>query len=798
MLRNYIKIAWRNLLKNRFHSVLNISGLAIGLGFTFLIAAYVWSETKVNKELRNIDNQYIIQSNWKDPDMGYNLTTAGPLAKALKEQYPAQVAAYYRWDGISSNVSRGDKVFREGLQVGDSTLLQMYGFELLHGDVRTALKEPYTIVISEQKAIKFFGRTDVVGQTLTIESFSGPRHDFMITGVMKTPPYNSVLSLLPGIDNEIFIPLVSLPFFGRDLENWNNNYIVGLVELNKGVDPSSLEGAMQYILQKNAPAQTAANMGPHLVPLKTYYLEKDNGLVRQMLYTVSFIAGFILLMAVINFVNVSIGKSGTRIREIGVRKVMGGLRRQLIFQFLTEAVIVVMIAAVFSLAVYQIANPFLSSILNRPIPKLSAFPLTYFLVPFFLALIIGSVAGMYPALVLSGLNAVDSVKGKLRSVQSNITLRKTLVGFQFFTASIVLIGALIASEQVSMFFSRNLGYEKEHVVFAQVPRNWSREGVERMITIRNEFANMPQVSNVSLAYGVPDGSSSGHVPMYAEGKDSTQSVSLEQVTTDERYLQTFGIPMVAGRFLNTPADSLHLVINETAVKAFGWRTPEDAIGQKIYFPGNQGANIIGVTKDFHFYSMKDPIKPIMFTSVHLTPIYRLLAFKLHAGNVSTSIDALQKKWSVLMPGAAFQYSFMDETLAKVYQSEIQLKKASQIASVLALVIVMLGVIGLVSLSIQKRIKEIGIRKVLGASVSNIASLFLKDFLPVIMTGGMISIPAAWWIMRRWLNDYHYRISITPQPFIVAIVALILVTAILIAVQVRRAAVENPVTNLRTE
>lgn len=798
MLRNYLKIAWRNLLKNRFHSVLNVVGLSIGLAFSFLVAAYVWNEWRVNRDIRNISNQYIIQSSWKDPNMGYNLTTAGPLARSLKEQYPTLVANYYRWDGITSNISKGDKVFREGLQVGDSTMLGMYGFDLLHGDERTALKDPFTIVITEDKAIKYFGRTDVIGETLTIESFRGSKHDFAITGVMKTPSQNSVLNLLPGLDNQLFIPLASLSFFGRDLENWNNNYIVGLIELKAGVDPAALQAPMQALLSRNAPASTAANMRPKLVPLATYYLEQDNALVKRMLWTVSFIALFILLMAVINFVNVSIGKSATRIKEIGVRKVLGGLRKQLIYQFLVEATLVVLISTAVALAVYELANPYLSEVLGRSIPKLSAFPYVFAAIPVLLALFIGFVAGIYPAFVLSALKAVDSVKGRLRSVQSNIALRKTLVGFQFFTASIVLIGAIIASQQVSFFFSKNIGYDKEFIVSAQLPRNWSREGVERMRTIRNEFAAMPEVAEVTITYGVPDGSSSGHVPMYVEGKDSTQAVSLEQLTTDENYLKTFRIPVAAGRFFQSASDSTSLVINETASRALGWNNINDAVGKRIYFPGNVPVTIVGVTRDFHFYSMKDEIKPLMFTNVGLTPLYRLLAFKLKPGNTAASLEALQKKWAALLPGSAFEYSFMDETLARVYQSELRLKKAAHTATILALVIVVLGVIGLVSLSIQKRTKEIGIRKILGASVTNIASLFLKDFLPVILIGGAIAIPVAWYIMQSWLNDYTYRISITALPFLVSFLVLGLLTTLLITLQISRAVVESPAKNLRTE
>lgn len=798
MIRNYIKIAWRNILKYKFHSALNILGLAIGIGFTMLIGGYVWSELQVNKRLRNINNQYIIQSNWKDPNMGLNLTTVGPLAKALKEQYPGLVANYYRWDGVTSNVSNGDKVFREGLQIGDSTLLNMFGFKLLYGDVRTALNEPFTVVITEDRAIKYFGRKDVVGQMLTIESFSGSRHDFMITGVLEMPGDNSITHVNTYNDNQVYIPAVSINYFGRTLDFWNDPYRVAYVELQNGVKPSDLEKPIHQLLKQNTAPWIADNIQAYLSPLKTYYLSQDNGLIKKMLYTVSFIALFILLMAVINFINISISKSSTRIKEIGIRKVVGGLRKQLVLQFLIESILIVFLATIVSLCIYYIANPFLSDVLGKKIPQLFDFPVTYALIPLLLVFAIGIVAGLYPAFVLSALKAVDSVKGKLQSVKANIVLRKALVGLQFCAASIVLIGAIIATQQVALFFSKDLGYDKDYIVSVEVPRDWTNNGVQKTMAIRNSFASLPEVNNVSISWSVPNGMSSGSTLLYAEGKDSTQAIAHETIMADDNYLDVFKIPLSAGRFFSQPSDSLNLVINESGAKALGWNNADDAVGRRMFLPGNFPVTIIGVVKDFHFGSMKDQIKPLMMMNVELSNVYRLLCFKLKPGNIGKSMEALQKKWSQLLPGSAFEYKFMDESLRKLYQSEIQLQKASQIATLLSLIIVVLGIIGLVSLSIQKRIKEIGIRKVLGASVPNIASLFLKDFIPVIVVGGVISIPIAWFVMQNWLNDYSYRIAITAGPFLISFFILGAIITLLIVLQSAKSAIANPVKNLRSE
>jgi putative ABC transport system permease protein len=798
MLKIYIKIAWRNIRKNAFYSFMNVFGLAIGLSFTLLIGVYVWNELKVNRDLKNANRQYIILSKWKDPNMGYELATLGPLAKALKEEYPSLVANYYRYDGITSNVSKGDKVFREGIQIGDSSLINMYGFSLAYGDSRTALKEPFSAVITEDKAIKYFSKTDIIGQTLTIENFSGAKHDFKITGVMKNPPENSVTYLNNDSDNQIYLPLNASAFFGRPIESWNNPYIVGYLELQPGKNAKDLEKPIRNLISRNTSSQIASNLTPYPAPLKKYYLQKDNGLVSKMLWTVSFIALFIMIMAIINFINVSITKSSGRIREVGVRKVLGGMRQQLILQFLTESITLVFFATVFAFIIYSLANPLLSSILGKQIPQLSSLPISFFLISGVAILVLGCLAGFYPAFILSALKTVDSLKGKLKSIKENVALRKSLVGIQFFTTSVVFISAIIVARQISLFFSKNLGYDKEYIVSAQVPRDWTEKGVQHMRSIRDEFAMLPEVSSVSLSWQTPNGWDSGKLPVFAEGKDSTQAIATQSLITDEQYVQTFKIPVKAGRFFESRIDSFNVVINETAAKALGYKNPEGAIGKKIVLPGNNAWTILGVTNDFHFNSMKEKIQPVTFIHVDVWNMYRFLSFKLKPGNIGHSLQSLQKKWSVLLPGASFEYSFMDDTLGKLYQSEMQLKKASQTASVLVLIIVLLGVVSLISINIQKRAKEIGIRKVLGASAFTIVSLFLKEFLLVLLVGSLASIPVALYLMHNWLNNYAYRINLTAQPFLLPLLVLGVITTLVIVLQIRKVAVASPIKNLRTE
>jgi putative ABC transport system permease protein len=800
MLQNYFTIAWRNLWKNKTFSFINILGLSAGIAFTLLTGAYVWSELRVNNDLKDAGNQYIIQSKWKDPNMGYELTTLAQLPKTLKEMYPTLVANYFHWDGVAAIVSKGDKHFHENVEICDSTLLNMYGFKLLHGDPQKALIDPFSAVITERLAIKYFGTADVVGQTLTIESFKGGKHGFTISGVLSSMPKNSVTKV-NDFENEVFLPAKAADFLGRNMDGWNNTVLVGFIELKKGVTPKDLEQPMRHLIKENAPQQITDNLTPYLVPLKEYYLDANGGVVKKMLYTISVIALFILLMAVINFVNICVGRSSTRMKEMGIRKVLGGMRKQLMWQFLIESTVLVMIATLFAMLIYFVARPYFSDVLGKDIPGLFSFQWFVYPVPFLFAILVGLLAGIYPALVLSKLKSVDSLKGKLSSVKESVLFRKVLVAFQFGTAAVVLISTIIISQQVNLFFNGDLGFKKDYIIYAPVPRDWTEKGLKKMEAIQYQLSQTSQVSSVSLSWHIPDGGSDGY-QLYRQGTDPKKAVSIGSLGTDNQFAATYGIPLKAGQFFTpqyAPGDSAKIVINEAASKALGWNNPKDAIGQLVNAPGMAAPyTICGVTANFHLGSMQWKTGPLSFTNVNYTHYYRYFSIKLKQGNLQKSIEAVQKQWSLLLPNAPFEYKFMDEALARIYSTELQLKKASFMATVLALTIVLLGVLGLVSLSVQKRVKEIGIRKVLGSSVAGIIGLFLKEFLGVVMIAALISCPLAYAIMHNWLSAYAYRINISSLPFIAAVLTLTVITVLLIILQTIKAAIANPVKSIRTE
>jgi putative ABC transport system permease protein len=808
MIKNYFKLAWRNLVKNKAFSLINIIGLSVGIAFVLLIGAYIYSELKVNAGIKNNDSIYLVQSKWKDPNMGYDFTTLAPLAKALKENYPGIVEDYYHHDGITSIVSKGDKKFSEGLQVGDSTMLDMFGFPLLYGDAKTALNKPAALALTAAMAKKYFGKTDVLGQTLTIQSFSGSKQDFEITAVLKDPPMNTITNWGNGInkgENQFFLPAASLRFFGRDagFEAWQNTFIISYVQLKKGIDPASLQQPVKQLMQTNCSPDVQKNLEIFFTPVKDYYLQSNSGIAYRLIFTLGFSAVFILLMAVINFVNISVGGAASRLKEIGVRKVMGSTRVQLIVQFLSESVLIVAFSVSVSLVLYIIARPYFSEMLGKPLPPLNSFPVYFIFVPLSMVALIGVLAGMYPAFLLSKQRSVESLKGKLETVKEKIIFRYSLIGVQFITAIVVFVAAITINKQVSFFFSKDLGYQKEQVITAKVPRDWTPAGVQHMATIRNEFAALPEVEAASFSFEIPDGASASmNNTVYKAAEDSSRGVIAESLFTDEKYTGTYKIPVVAGEFFNAKGgmpDSSGVVINESTAKGLGWDDANTAIGQQIKFQGNQRVFTVGgVVKDFHFGPLQEAIRPMYFIHVSSAPLFRYMSFKIKAGNSAAAIAAIQKKWSVLLPDAPFAYVFMDDTLAKLYSMEMQMKKASTAATVIALLIVLLGVLGVVTQSISKRTKEVGIRKVLGASVLQVIMLFAKEFAVIIIIANVVAWPVAYLALRNWLNNYAYRINLTLFPFIAVGCILLILVAGMVSIKTVKTALTNPVNSLRSE
>lgn len=801
MIRNYFKIAWRSLKKKWLYTFINIVGLFTGISFALLIAAFVWQELQVNTNLKNSDSQYILTSQWKDSNMGVDFATLGPLAERLKEDYPHLVANYYRWDGITSIVSQGDKNFREGIQLGDASLLHMYGFNLLHGNPNSAFNHPFSVVITAKKATKFFGKTNVIDETLSIQNFRGDNQQFKITGVLNDTSENTITKLTKQADNGFFIAKNTATYFDRaNFEAWDLPIFVAFIELQPNISAQQLEEPLSRLIQQHTPETIQNNL--KVVPLKLtdYYVNRNNGSLKQMLLTLTFVGLFIIIMAMINFINIAISHSGSRLKEIGVRKVLGGQRKQLIFQFITESFVLVSISTVLACVSYPFFSKWFAELVGKELIGLSQFPVYFLLVPLLFIVVISVLVGFYPAFVLSSFKSIDAIKGKLNTGKSSVLLRKLLLGFQYVTALVVLIAALLVTQQLDNFFGKGLGYDKDYVVTASVPRDWTSGGVQRMLTIRNEFSKLPSVESVSLSYEIPNGNNGFQLSVYKTGENPEQAYASQGLVSDDAYLKTYQIPLLAGKFLEAGETNPNtVVINEKALFTYGFKNAEDAIGQQLTIVGEtQKLTVQGVVANFHFESMQQHIKPQLFFSVNSSNNYRFLSFKLKPGDVDKSILAIQQKWRSLMPNSSFEYKFMNDTLANLYESEIQFKKATYTSALLSLIIALIGIFGMVSLSIHKRVKEVGIRKVLGASASRISFLFIKEFIIILGLSILVACPLAYILMDLWLSNYAYRITIGFNPFLVGVLLIGGITVLLILFQTLKVAAKNPIKSLRTE
>ncbi len=802
MLKNYFVIAIRHLVRHKLFSIINVFCLAIGITFSMIIGVYVLNQENVNSNIKNINNQYFIKTIWKEKDLGLAITSLSPLAKSLKEEYPTLVENYYRYNPVTNVVSAGDRYFKEDIAIGDTTLVTMFNFQLLHGDKTKAFNSISSAVITKTMAMKLFGKTDVIGKTISVQTtVAGVSQDYIVSAVLKDIPNNSVTNLLGSAVYNVFIPTAgNLYYKGGDPSlDWTKTSELSFLELKKNVEPKDLRQPINTLIRKYSADFIWNNLSEEkLVPLKDYYLNDNNGAVKKMITTLSLISIFILVMVIINFVNINIGISSYRLKEIGLRKVFGSGKKQLIIQFILEAWILSLIATLLSVVAYEVLLPFFSKVLIFSLQHFWEFNYIGYLAVLLLLLLIGFIAGIYPAFILSSVGLTQAVKGKVDSSKGGIAFKRILLVVQFSLATIVFICALNISRQVSYIFSKDLGYKKEQLlVLTAFPKQWDSAGVARMETIKQNLLQLPSVKSGSLAFDLPEGTPKGQIIVYPPGKAGTNDhVNLPIAVADEDYAKTFGLQIIAGSFFNENKDGI--VLNEMAVRMLGLK-PENAVGKKIETP-IKGAPITikGVLKDCNFSSMQDKIGPIGFTSTSSNNIYRYLVIKFNPTNVSETISAIKAKWKSLSPAAPFEYSFMDEKFKALYSAELQLKSAAGLATALNLIIVFMGIFGIVAFTLTKRNKEIAIRKVLGADVRKILLLFIKEYGWLIFIANVFAWPLAYIISNKWLENYAYRIQQNAVPYLIVCAFVFIAAFVLIAVQCFKVAVENPVKSMRTE
>ncbi|HLY72331.1 MAG TPA: FtsX-like permease family protein, partial [Puia sp.] len=675
----------------------------------------------------------------------------------------------------------------------------------LYGNPGKAFINDQSAVITEDLAIKFFGRKDVINKTITIQTPSdGSKHAYLISAVLKKMPYNSVTNFaVYKTEYQVYLSMFNNQYFqgGDKGDNWSNVYMVNMIELKKGVSAKDLEKPFEQTLAKYQPPFVKGNLKVELAGLKDYHLKSNNGALQKTITTLALIAGFILLLAVINFVNINIGTSSYRLKEIGLRKVFGSRRTQLIIQFITESMTLTFIAAFISLLLYQVLIPVFDQLLQASLEPLWHFGSGKILFLLGLITVVGFISGFYPAFVLSASEVINSVKGKTGSAKGSLLLRKILLVAQFALTIIIFISTLNVSRQVSYFFTKDIGYDKEQVmIISSLPRKWDSVGVIQMENARSELLTLPQVKNAALSYEIPDGSSGGNVNAYVNGSGNFTGLML--FTTDPSYADVYGIRMKEGVYLANGAGNYipgQVVINESAQKALGLNS---AVGKTIHIgaPNGLPLTIVGVIRDFNFQSLQAPVQALMIANLNesFTRSYRYFSVKLNTTDIFNTVSALENKWKSLFPDAGFEYTFMDEKFESIYRGELQLKKAATMATVLNLIIVFMGIFGIVAFTLTKRTKEIAVRKVLGADARNIIFMFIKDYALLIAIANMIAWPVAYLISNKWLQNFTYRVQQNIIPYLVVCAFIFMLVFMLVSAQCFKAASDNPVNSLRTE
>ncbi|BAV04382.1 MacB-like core domain-containing protein [Filimonas lacunae] len=798
MFRNYALIAFRHFTKHKLFSAINIFCLSIGITFSMIIGVYVLDQQRINSTLRHADRQYYIKTAWKEKGLGSEIVSISPWAKTIKEEYPALVANYFRYNPVTNVVSSGNLHFKEDIAICDTTLVSMYDFPLLHGDKNHAFTSNNAAVITAQFAKKLFGTTNAIGKTLSIQTtVAGTSQDYMVSAVLKNLPYNSVTHLLKD-EYSVYVPTTGNRYYnsGDPSLSWDNVSMLSFIELKPGVHVQAVNAALNQLIKKYSSDFIWKNLWANTVPVKDYYLNDNNAAVKKMTTILSTIAMFILLMVIINYVNINIGTSAYRLKEIGLRKTFGSAKRQVVLQFLLEALILTFMAALFSLLFYQLLTPVFSKVLNTTLKPVWNFSAAECMQLLGLVTAIGLLAGAYPAFVLSSTHLIQAVKGKIDSSKGGRGLKRALVVVQFSLAILVFICALNLSKQVTYLFHKDLGYNKEQIlVISAFPKQWDSAGVLKMQTIKNALLLVPHVQNVTVAFDLPESTPFGRIILFPPGSTGTKKqLNLPISNADEDYAKTFGIKMKAGTFFDPSGGGL--VLNETAVKELGL-TNTNAVGQQIETPGGP-ATISGVIGDYNFSSMQDKIGPLGFGNLKYAKAYRYMAVKLNTSNITATLDDIKAQWHTLSPNAPFDYSFMDDRFEAMYQSELQLKTAADVATVLNLIIVLLGVLGVIVFTLNKRMKEIAVRKVLGANVGSIVMLFLQEYAWLIVIANIIAWPLAYMCTEHFLQNFAYRVQQNMAPYLLVLVSVAAMAFTLISIHCTKAAIASPVKSLKAE
>ena len=814
MIKNYFKVAFRNLWKNRGYSAINIFGLAIGLATCLLITLYVTDELSYDQYNEKADRIYRVNYDMRFGGADMHITqTSDVMGELLKKDYPA-VEEYTRIynSGGSKLIKKGNEFINESsIAFVDSTFFDVFTLPAIEGNPKKALFEPNTIVLSESAAMKYFGNSDVIGKILEVNN-GEKSTSYKITAVIENIPKESHMNF------EFFISMKNLHYDwgqvtshnfhtylllkpGTDYKAFENNFV-------QYIDKYVLPYAQQFIKIGSMEefSQAGNKLEYSLIPVTDIHLHSDfsyeitpSGNI-QYVYIFSAVALFILILACINFMNLSTARSARRAKEVGIRKVLGTERKAIVTQFLVESILTAFIALLSALIIAFFVLPVFNDIAAKSLIIKDLFSIR--ILPFLIGLpiVVGLLAGIYPALFLSRFKPIVVLKGNANTGFKKSNLRNFLVVFQFATSIMLIIGTIIVYSQLIFIQNKKLGFEKEQVIVI--------DGVNALNKnaefFKNEVLNMQGVSSGTLSAFLPVSNSSRSDNTYSSEAVMTTSTAIDMQSwvVDYDYINTMGMEVVEGRNFSKDfgSDSSAILITETTTKLIGFSDP---IGKIIYAPDDYGGSgiglyplhIIGVIKDFHFESLRQKLVPL---SMRLGNSIGVASFKITTTNTKTLISQIEKKWKTLAPEMPFSYRFLSDSFDQMYRSEQRAGTVAIVFASLAILIACLGLFGLVTYMSEQRKKEIGIRKVLGASVSKVVVMLSKDFLILVAISSVIAFPVAWWAMNKWLQDFEYRININIWVFVIAGLAALLIAMLTVSYQAIKAAISNPVKSLRTE
>ncbi len=809
MLRNYFTSAIRNILRERYFAVINVIGLALGLAVCLLITSFIRYETSYDKTHPDLDQLYRVDQTLIWAPEGGIMSSSGPqLAHALREEFP-EVEKVLRINTPGSYLVRYQKndgqvlVFNEDNVLGaDSTFFDFFDFPLNEGDPATALVGINKVVISAEVATKLFGNEPALGRILLLGDEKIPVE---ITGVAEKQPDNLHLHF------DYLISIYTNPGIKRFDRSWIWTQVVTYVKLKPGASAPAFEEKIQSNVESRVKPSFATDLGMdfdefmkgkgdwkfQLIPVGRIHLYGgDNriGTVRDIryLYIFGIVALFVLIIAVINYVNLATARSQSRAKEVGVKKVLGALRHNLFIQFQLESVLLAIVATILGLGILELLRILIATFFDLQLNfSIWNDPLLIWLIPV-LPFFIGGIAGLYPALYLTSFQPARVLKGRASGIKG-AAMRNGLVGLQYVISIVFMVVTVVVYNQLEFFRNADVGFNRESVL---VIGNAEKLG-DQLISFREALKNYSGVETASIAMSVP-GRGSFEDIFGDEG--GAMKISISQVKIDEHYFDALGLKLVAGRMFEKEReyDKYKVVITESTGRAFGW-SPEDAIGKNITdYTGK--LEVIGVVKDYHYTSLHRAIAPAMFTHID-SPLwgdFRVVVLKVKGGQTSSVIKAIEKEWKVMADHTPLEYSFLDEEWEKQYQEEVRMGGLFSLFTTLSILIASIGLVGLVTYAGEKRKKEIGVRKVVGASSSQVVMLLNKNFTRLIVIAFVIAVPIAWYTIQQWLSQFAYQVEVGLWPFVVAGIAVLFITWITVSYQSFKASRVNPVDVLKSE